>query len=214
MYCLMVMFCHVILWIHYYSWYFVLNFVNSIKQELGGRHGHDRMVVRTTTTYTINAYHNWCEFESWSERGVQHYVIKFVSDLRQVGGFLWVLRFRLKNYYATDAVEFILQSDHNNKIKRINLCHTTHVVPLYLLHTMIISVISWRSVLLVEETGGPRENHRAVASHWQTLSHNVVHLALIKIRTHISCDVVWHNLILFILLLWSDCRINSTASVA
>ena len=27
-----------------------------------------------------------------------------------------------------------------------------------------ISVISWRSVLLVEETGGPRENHRLVAS--------------------------------------------------
>jgi ABC-type iron transport system FetAB permease component len=24
---------------------------------------------------------------------VQHYVIKFVSDLRQVGGFLWVLRY-------------------------------------------------------------------------------------------------------------------------
>ena len=37
-----------------------------------------------------------------------------------------------------------------------------------------ISVISWRSVLLVEETGGPRENHRPVASHSQTLSHNVV----------------------------------------
>jgi hypothetical protein len=36
-----------------------------------------------------------------------------------------------------------------------------------------ISVISWRSVLLVEETG---ENHQPVASHWQTLSHNVVHL--------------------------------------
>jgi len=38
-----------------------------------------------------------------------------------------------------------------------------------------ISVISWRSVLLVKETGGPGENHRSVASHWQTLSHNVVH---------------------------------------
>jgi hypothetical protein len=34
-----------------------------------------------------------------------------------------------------------------------------------------ISVLSWRSVLLLEET---RENHRPVASHWQTLSHNVV----------------------------------------
>jgi len=29
----------------------------------------------------------------------------------------------------------------------------------------INSVISWRSVLLVEETGGPGENHRPVASH-------------------------------------------------
>jgi hypothetical protein len=32
-----------------------------------------------------------------------------------------------------------------------------------------ISDISWRSVLLVEETGVPGENHRPVASHWQTL---------------------------------------------
>jgi hypothetical protein len=44
-----------------------------------------------------------------------------------------------------------------------------------------ISVISWQSVLLVEETVGPGENHRPVASHLQTLSHNVVHLVLIEI---------------------------------
>ena len=37
-----------------------------------------------------------------------------------------------------------------------------------------ISVISWQSVLLVEETGVLRENHWPVASHWQTLPHNVV----------------------------------------
>jgi hypothetical protein len=38
--------------------------------------------------------YQWCcEFESRSGRGVQHYVIKFVSDLQQVNGFLWVLRF-------------------------------------------------------------------------------------------------------------------------
>ena len=37
-----------------------------------------------------------------------------------------------------------------------------------------ISVIFWRSVLLVEETGVPGENHRPVTSHWQTLSYNVV----------------------------------------
>jgi len=34
-----------------------------------------------------------------------------------------------------------------------------------------ISVISWRSVLFMEETG---ENHRPVTSYLQTLSHNVV----------------------------------------
>ena len=52
-----------------------------------------------------------------------------------------------------------------------------------------ISVISWQSVLLVDETGGPGENHRPVASHWQTLSPNVVHLALIEIQTqNISGD--------------------------
>ena len=31
-----------------------------------------------------------------------------------------------------------------------------------------ISVISWRSVLLVEETGVPGENHWPATSHWQT----------------------------------------------
>jgi hypothetical protein len=36
-----------------------------------------------------------------------------------------------------------------------------------------ISVKLLRSVLL-EETGVPGENHLPAASHWQTLSHNVV----------------------------------------
>jgi len=36
-----------------------------------------------------------------------------------------------------------------------------------------ISVISWRSVLLVEESGVPGENNRPVASHRQTLLHYV-----------------------------------------
>jgi hypothetical protein len=37
-----------------------------------------------------------------------------------------------------------------------------------------ISVISWRSVLLVEETRVPGENQQPTASNWQTWSNNVV----------------------------------------
>jgi hypothetical protein len=43
------------------------------------------MVVGFATTHAISAYHHWCyKFESRSGQGVQHYVIKFVSDLRHV----------------------------------------------------------------------------------------------------------------------------------
>ena len=64
-----------------------------IKRE-EGRRGRDRMVVGFTTTYAIGAYHHWCcKFESRSRRGVQHYEMKFFSDLRHVGGFLQVFRF-------------------------------------------------------------------------------------------------------------------------
>ena len=61
-----------------------------------GRRGRDSMVVGFTTTYAISAYHtkvvnsNPVHGEVYS---IQHYVIKFVSDWRQVGGFLRVLWF-------------------------------------------------------------------------------------------------------------------------
>jgi len=55
-----------------------------------------------------------------------------------------------------------------------------------------ISVILWRSGLLVDETGVPGENHRGVASHWQTLSHNVVQSTPRHVRTHnFSGDRHW-----------------------
>jgi hypothetical protein len=69
-------------------------FLSTIIQGHRGRH---RMVVGFTTTCAISAYitskveiSNPVHDEVYS---IQHYVIKFVSDLRQVGGFLWVLRF-------------------------------------------------------------------------------------------------------------------------
>ena len=60
--------------------------------------GRDRMVVGFITIYATSDYHHKrCEFESYSDEvySIQHYVITFVSDLRQGGGFLRVLRFPL-----------------------------------------------------------------------------------------------------------------------
>jgi hypothetical protein len=57
-----------------------------------------------------------------------------------------------------------------------------------------MSVISWRSVLLVEETGVPWENHRPVVSLRQTWSHNIVSKTPRheRVRTHnVSGDRHW-----------------------
>ena len=40
--------------------------------------------------------------------------------------------------------------------------------------TPLSTIFQWWSVLLVEETGVPGENHLPVVSHRQTLLHNVV----------------------------------------
>jgi len=48
-----------------------------------------------------------------------------------------------------------------------------------------ISAISWRSVLLVEKTGDSGENQ--VASHRQTLLHNVVSSCVIVKQNRFKC---------------------------
>jgi hypothetical protein len=63
-----------------------------------------------------------------------------------------------------------------------------------------ISVILWRSVLLVGETGGHGENHRPVVSHWQTLSHNVVHLAVKYI--YLVKTVMFFIIMFLLLITW------------
>ena len=63
-----------------------------------GRCGHDCMVLdlqlpmQSVSISTNVARSNLAHGEVYL---IQHYVIKFVSDLRQVGGFLLVLRFPL-----------------------------------------------------------------------------------------------------------------------
>jgi len=57
-----------------------------------------------------------------------------------------------------------------------------------------ISVISRRSVFWWRKLGVPGENHRPAASHWQTLSHNVVsstprYYKCSGVRTHNVSDV-------------------------
>jgi protein involved in sex pheromone biosynthesis len=65
-----------------------------------------------------------------------------------------------ENAFENDR-SFDNKSEHNKDMVFIVTCNN-------------ISVISWRSVLLMEQTGGPGENHRPVASHCQTLWHTVV----------------------------------------
>jgi len=64
--------------------------------EKRGHRGRDHIVFGFTTTYAISAYpHKRCEFESRSGDvySIQHFVIKFVSDLQQVDGFHRVFEF-------------------------------------------------------------------------------------------------------------------------
>jgi hypothetical protein len=50
------------------------------------------------------------------------------------------------------------------------------------------TVISWRSVLLEEETRVPGENHRPVASHWQTWWHKVVSSTPLLSSVKLDCN--------------------------
>ena len=95
------------------------------------------MVVGFTTTHTIGAYHHWCcGFDSRSGRGVQHYVINFVSDLRQVGGFLRVIRFPPTNKIDHHDITEILSKVALNTIKPTNQSKL-HFYFLYFTQTLL-----------------------------------------------------------------------------
>ena len=59
------------------------------------RRGRQRMVVGFTTTCAISVYHHHNNMLNLPHGGMytmQHFVIKFVSDLRQAGGFFRTFR--------------------------------------------------------------------------------------------------------------------------
>jgi hypothetical protein len=97
----------------------------STSKYIRVRSGGDCMVIGFTTTYAISAYHHWCcEFESRSERDVWHYVIKFVSDLRQLGGFLrfppprydWnIVESGIKHHKPTIKVQYKMMETGRNQ---------------------------------------------------------------------------------------------------
>ena len=78
--------------------FFIISFVSQVSMPVScnGRCGRDRMVdlqlpvqsVPITTKVASSNHPAHAEVYS-----IQHYVIKFVNDLRQVVDFLWVLKF-------------------------------------------------------------------------------------------------------------------------
>ena len=62
---------------------------------------------------------------------IQHYVIKFVNDLRQVGGFLWVLRFpppiKLIPQYNWNIIESAVKHHKPNPLKKNNYEILLHI---------------------------------------------------------------------------------------
>ena len=80
--------CIFMMWHLYPHFHLKLRYIaifTPLSTWIWGRCGGDRIVVGFTTTSAISAYHNWCcVLKSRSGWGVQHYVIKFVSDLWQV----------------------------------------------------------------------------------------------------------------------------------
>ena len=85
------------------------------------------MVVEFATTYVIGAYNHYrCEFESHSGEvySIQHYVIKFISDLCKVGGFRRLFQFHpplklgVKHHKPTP---YIRGTPYRDKTKNISL---------------------------------------------------------------------------------------------
>jgi hypothetical protein len=80
------------------------------------------------------------------------------------------LPLRTLGYVAPLLSATLYQGNPDSNHKLWNIVKLMVWISLFMVFNNI-SVISWWSVLLVEESG---ENHWPVVSHWQILSHNVV----------------------------------------
>ena len=91
-----------------------------------------------------------------------------MSEISHSLRWAWNRRWRYSSYGHNDPLLEIL--------KHTGTCNNMVVLWFMVFNATFnnMSVISWLSVLLVEETGVTWENQRPVTSHWQTLSHNVV----------------------------------------
>jgi hypothetical protein len=94
--------------------YMYIAIFTPLSMWIWGRCGGDRMVVGFTTTSAISAYHNWCcEFKSRSGWGVHHYVIKVVSDLRQVMVFSGFSTNKTDLHYITEILLKVVLNNIN-----------------------------------------------------------------------------------------------------
>jgi hypothetical protein len=151
---------------------------------VGGRRGRDRMVLGFTTTYAISAYHHWCcEFESHSWRVVLDTTLCDKVCLWLATGRWFSPGTAVSSTNITDRHDIFINTTRFFFFQWLTAgrwfypsapVSFNNIVLVLTANFNTISDISWRSVILVEETAVPGENHRPVASHWQTLSHNVV----------------------------------------
>ena len=116
--------CIFMLWHMYPHFHLKLKYIaifTSLSMWIWSRCGGDRMVVGITTTSAISTYHSGCcEYTSRSEWGVQHNVIKFVSDLWQVMIFSGSSINKTDHHYIN---EILLKVVLNN----INVVLTWHI---------------------------------------------------------------------------------------
>ena len=85
------------------------------------------MIVRFTTTYEISTYH--LESHTSGVYSIQHFVITFVSDLRQNGGFIQVFRFSPpKKTDHHDITEILLKVASNTITPTLEPISALHIL--------------------------------------------------------------------------------------